>query len=254
MTVTDRPRIFIPPQTADEPAAAAADSPSLSEYAAALVAAGAEPFSLPLTAAGDDFATAVASADGVLITGGKDINPSRYLDGGAPSPGLCDLAEPLRDDREFGVVRELLRVRRPLLAICRGHQVVNIALGGSLFWDLATQRPGPLKHDQLDRRYEEIHTVAVEPGSLLESVVGTSTLGVNSTHHQALDRVAGALRVAATAPDGVIEAAELAPSHAGLLPWFLSVQWHPERLRAKQPAASRLFQCFVAACRGKLKA
>jgi putative glutamine amidotransferase len=124
--------------------------------------------------------------------------------------------------------------------------MLNVALGGTLLVDIATQVPGALNHRQMDRKAEPVHEVKIAPDSLLARVTGKQTLGVNSTHHQAIGTVAGALRVVAQSSDGVIEAVEL--KEPGRLPFLLTVQFHPERLIDSHPIFLQLFSSFVAAC------
>ena len=127
---------------------------------------------------------------------------------------------------------------------------MNVALGGTLYVDLPTQRPGDIAHAQMDRRFEPVHPVEVAPDSQAALIYRLRTLGVNSTHHQAIHRLADPLRATLTAADGVIEGTELQAASAGLLPWFASVQFHPERLYADHPEHARLFRAFVRACGG----
>ena len=200
---------------------------------------------LPLDAAG--LADVVAQSAGVLLTGGDDIDP-RFYRPEVPATLLatCALAEPGRDAMELGLIAEVFRQRKPLLAICRGHQLVNVFLGGTLYVDLPTEFPSPVNHHQMAFPNEECHRVTLLADSQLAALTGVISLGVNTTHHQGIHRLAASLRAAATAPDGLIEATELKPEEARRRPWFQSVQFHPERLAA--PEHARLFQAFVAAC------
>jgi putative glutamine amidotransferase len=155
-----------------------------------------------------------------VLTGGEDVEPARY--GAAPHPKL-ENTDPDRDAAELALIAAALRRRLPILAICRGIQILNVALGGTLYQDLASERPGPIAHAGDATR----HGVRIEAGSLLERTLGARTATVNSRHHQAIRDVAPRLRAAAWAEDGVIEAAEPADPRA---PWTLAVQWHPEDL------------------------
>jgi putative glutamine amidotransferase len=145
------------------------------------------------------------------------------------------------------VLREVFRQGKPLLAICRGHQLLNVALGGTLYVDLPQQRPGGVKHNRPDRKDRPVHKVALTPGSLLHKITGQRTLAVNSTHHQAVARVAAGLRATAVSPDGIVEALELA--HPGAWPFVLGVQFHPERMCERDAACRSVFDEFVRACR-----
>jgi putative glutamine amidotransferase len=136
-----------------------------------------------------------------------------------------------------------------LLAICRGHQILNVALGGSLFADIRLQMPQARNHCRADRKNQVVHDVECAAGSLMEQIAGKTRLGVNSTHHQAVAQVAKPLRVTAVSPDGIVESLELASEARGLLPYLLSVQFHPERLFTRHAEHLELFRTFVQACR-----
>ncbi|MCS7091483.1 MAG: gamma-glutamyl-gamma-aminobutyrate hydrolase family protein [Verrucomicrobiota bacterium] len=220
-------------------------------YTLALEQAGALPVALPAVLEGSTVSDLVAFCDGVLLTGGADLQPGLYRRRlssrlarsvkSTPDDGWRDLTELL-------VLREVFRQRKPLLAICRGHQLLNVALGGTLIVDLPTQRPDGLNHHRQDRGLTIAHDVRLTPGSLLHTITGTQVLGVNSTHHQAVDRVAGLLQVTATSSDGIVEGLELAAAHRTVLPFLLSVQFHPERLQDRHSAHRAIFRAFVEAC------
>ncbi len=243
-----RPLILVTPSTA--PAGVEMGDPSTSvssRYLQSVLDAGGLPLSLPLTTDRTVLADAVAQCDGVLFTGGDDIDPRLYWpDAPAVLLATCDLAEAGRDEMELALLAEVFARRKPLLAVCRGHQLVNIFLGGTLYVDLPTQAPGPFAHNRMDVRNEVAHAVTLPPDSGYAAITGTTALGVNSTHHQAIHQLAAPLRAVALAPDGVIEATEFRPEERGRLPWFQSVQFHPERLAA--PEHARLFRAFVEAC------
>lgn len=221
-----------------------------SRYLDAILDAGGLPLTLPLTTDRAILAEAVRQCDGVMITGGDDIAPGIYWPD-VPESLLktCDLAEPARDVMELELLREVFEQRKPLLAICRGHQLVNVMLGGTLHVDIPSERPGAFRHSQMDRKYEQVHEITVAADSRLAAIWKQTTLGVNSTHHQAVNKIAKPLRAVAHGPDGIIEACEFRPEEADLLPWFASIQFHPERLYSKFPEHARLFQAFVKACR-----
>lgn len=225
---------------------------SLSEtYQQVLMGVGAIPWPLPLTTSPDLIAECVRRCDGVLLTGGDDIAPSLYTermparlrslirvtpDGGA------------RDLRELLLIDEAFRQRKPLMGVCRGHQILNVALGGTLMPDLRIERPEALKHCRMNKRSEIVHEVRLTPGSLVAKITGGLKLGVNSTHHQAVAQVAPPLRVTAASSDGVVEGLELKPDAVHCLPFLLSVQFHPERLADRYPEHRALFQTFVQVC------
>jgi len=225
---------------------------SLSEnYTATLLNSGALPFAMPPSTYRGVIADCVARCDGVLLTGGEDVNPDFYSprlpralretvcltpDGGA------------RDLRELLLVDEVFRQRKPLLAICRGHQVLNVALGGTLLVDIPRQRPGALRHRQMDHKAKKVHDVHLTADSLLAKITGRRTLGVNSTHHQAVNQPAGVLTVVARSADGVAEALELKTDARRRLPFLLSVQFHPERLAGRYAEHRKIFDAFSRAC------
>src|ERR1041385_5400377 len=145
------------------------------------------------------------------------------------------------------LVEETFRQKKPLFAICRGHQLVNIALGGTLVVDIPSQLPGAIDHRRLDRKNDIVHDAQLTDGSLIANIARSNKLGVNSSHHQAIGELAEPLAVTARSSDGVIEAMELKQGAANL-PFFLAVQFHPERLYARHAEHRRLFEHFVRAC------
>ena len=184
---------------------------------------------------------------GLLLTGGEDVEPARY--GEAPIPELAEV-NPARDEMEIAAVREALRREMPVLAICRGIQLLNVALGGTLYQDIPAQLGGDLLHEQQAPVNERWHAGRVEPGSGLARIFGTTRLTINSFHHQAIRDLAPGLVATVWAEDGVIEGAE-----GRGRPWMYGVQWHPERGEAHGPAGDpldpdrRLFAAFVQAAR-----
>jgi putative glutamine amidotransferase len=146
------------------------------------------------------------------------------------------------------VIDEVFRQHKPLLAVCRGHQILNVALGGTLVSDIPRQWPNALSHGRNEDRDQVVHDVRLTPGSLLAKIVGGLKLGVNSTHHQAVARVAPPLRVTAASDDGMVEGLELKPGGTRWLPFLLSVQFHPERLEDRYPAHQAIFQSFARVC------
>ncbi len=256
--MTPPPLILVSPDV--EPAGAEMRDASLSlseAYLRAVLGAGGVPVAMPCTTSRAALAECVRRCDGVLLTGGEDIHPELYArdlpaalqrtaqvtpDGGA------------RDLRELLLLDEVFRQRKPLLAICRGHQILNVALGGTLLVDIPTQQPTALAHRQMHRRYEVVHEVQLRADSLLARLLGRRSLGVNSTHHQAVDRVAEPLDAVGTGPDGIVEVLELKTKEAHLLPYLLAVQFHPERLADRYADHRAIFRSFTAACVGAREA
>lgn len=174
----------------------------------------------------------IDAVDALLLTGGEDVDPARYDQ--PPHPKL-DRVSPERDATELALVLAAQRRALPTLAICRGIQLLNVAFGGSLVQDIPSQRPDSLPHDPDGPRDRRVHEVQVEPGSRLASLLGATSLRVNSMHHQAVDEVADGLRATAWAPDGLIEGLEW----AGRDWWAVAVQWHPEELEGTDTALFR---------------
>lgn len=221
------------------------------KYENAVLEAGGIPVTVPTTTDGRMLAEMVRRVDGVLLTGGDDINPDLYSRklsravrrtiGQTPDGGRRDL-------RELVLLAETFRLRKPLLAICRGHQLLNIALGGELVADIRRQVPGALNHQRVDKKDELVHEVALTSGSLLAKIVRKRILGVNSSHHQAVLEPAEPLVAVARAHDGIVEAMELKSDASLRMPFMLSVQFHPERLTERHAAHRAIFSRFVRAC------
>ncbi|HET7342047.1 MAG TPA: gamma-glutamyl-gamma-aminobutyrate hydrolase family protein [Methylomirabilota bacterium] len=181
--------------------------------------------------------------DGLVLTGGGDIDPARFSCSRHPA---VDDVSPARDELEIGFTRRALDDDLPLFAICRGIQVLNVALGGTLVQDLPSQRPGPIAHSQREPRQQPTHAVKVMgEGTRLGRVLGALEVSVNSMHHQAIDALGFGLRDVAWAPDGVIEGVEMPGDDR----FVLGVQWHPEELVGHDQAARNLFVAIVDAAR-----
>jgi putative glutamine amidotransferase len=184
-----------------------------------------------------------------MITGGDDIQPELYYpDVSADLRKTVGRNDPVRDLLETLIVKEAFAQQKPLLAICRGHQILNITLGGTLIVDIPSQVKTPINHSRLRHKDRVVHEVRVEADSMLRKIFGRDVIEVNSSHHQAVDKVAGPLRVTGRAPDGVVEAMELREEDAGLMPYLLAVQFHPERLVRGYPEYIELFRGFTEAC------
>jgi putative glutamine amidotransferase len=223
---------------------------SLSEtYQQAVLSAGGVPLTMPCLSEPGLIRECVERCDGVLFTGGDDVEPRLYTR--RLSRGLArtvTVAAGGRDLRELLLVDEVFRQRKPLFGICRGHQLINVALGGTLVVDIRRQLPRAINHRRMDKRSEIVHEARLTGDSMLARITGTQTLGVNSTHHQAVGRVARPFRATARSDDGVVEAMELRREDTRWLPYFMTVQFHPERLAARHPEHQALFDSFVRAC------
>lgn len=227
-------------------------STSLSlRYNQAVLAAGGIPVTAPTTTDRALLAEAVRRTEGVLLTGGDDINPALYARrvprrlratvGLTPDGGARDLAE-------LVLIEEVFRQRKPVLAICRGHQLLNVAFGGQLLIDIPQQLPGALDHRRLKQPLDLVHEVTLTPGSIVSKICKTLELGVNSTHHQGVLEPADPFRATGRSRDGLVEAMELKPELAAWLPFLLSVQFHPERLVRNHARYRAIFEQFVTIC------
>ena len=227
-------------------------STSLSEtYQQALMGAGAIPMALPATVSQELIAECVSRCDGVLLTGGEDVDPRLYTNGLPARLRRTIKVTPdggERDLRELLLIDEVFRQRKPLLAICRGHQVLNVALGGTLVTDIRSEMPQAINHRRRDRRSEVVHEVRLTETGILAKITGKTSLGVNSTHHQAVGRVAAPLQVIARSDDGVVESMQLKPNRVRVSPFLLSVQFHPERLTDRYLEHRAIFVAFTQAC------
>ena len=211
-------------------------------YTDAIRAAGLRPFILPVLRAADAD-DMLEGVDGLILTGGEDVAPVRY--GARPHPALGDVHAG-RDEFELALVRAARARGVPTLAICRGVQIANVALGGTLVQDLPSEWTDPLRHESGAGRSDRTHAVTLVAGSKLERACGASSISVNSMHHQALARVASGLVATAHAPDGVIEGVEWSGDDW----WMLGVQWHPEELvHGAEPWDRALFAAFADAAR-----
>ena len=213
------------------------------DYVEAVLRAGGTPVLFPVTVNREQMNRLLDQVDGLLLTGGQDVNPAEYGESMLPCCGDCSAC---RDAMELPLCREALARRIPLLAICRGMQILSCVLGGKLYQDLTAQFGTELVHPRPDVPADPVHQVEVLPGTLLSSITGACPLPVNSRHHQGIKQPGNGLRICATAPDGLIEGIEL-PDH----PFVLGVQWHPESLSDRYPAHQKLFDAFVRACTEK---
>lgn len=211
-------------------------------YIDAVVRAGAAPLLIPQLTDRTLLRTLYDKLDGLLLSGGEDIDPVRY---GEPLHEKCGRITPERDETELTLARWAVDEKKPLLAICRGIQVLNVALGGSLYQDIQAQVPEALPHTWYPDHPRNLrpHQVAIAPGTCLARILETTSLAVNSLHHQAVKDVAPRLVVTALAPDQIIEAVE-AKDH----PFAVAVQWHPEELTPDDAGAQRLFDALIESC------
>jgi putative glutamine amidotransferase len=207
------------------------------DYCKALIQAGAIPVFLPPV--GDDLiADMVDQLDGILFTGGVDIHPQEY--GEQPHPLLGDL-DLERDRFEMALFKHVWEnTDMPVMGVCRGLQLLNVGLGGTLWQDLPSQRPSHVHHSQRDHRYKAVHPAKVEPDSVIGGLL-PKVIAVNSLHHQGIKDLAPGLRGSVVSPDGLVEGVE-AIDH----PCRFAVQWHPENMfQAAYPEFLNLFKHLV---------
>jgi len=175
--------------------------------------------------------------NGLILSGGEDVDPKFYGQDSYPNLGAT-ISE--RDEVEIALVKQAIQCQIPILAICRGLQILNVALGGTLIQDISQQIDKPLQHFQTSARSCATHEVMIDRDSRIHRIFGEEKVRVNSLHHQALNIVAKDLKVAAQSADGIIEAAEYNGS------WFvIGVQWHPESLVSSHPMMGKLFAEFI---------
>lgn len=213
-----------------------------SAYLHAVQQAGGVPVALPPQLSSASMRQLAGDLQGLLLTGGGDMDPALF--GETPHATLYDVA-PARDTLETSVLHVALDRGLPVLAVCRGLQVLNVALGGSLHQDVGTDPGTQLAHSQKEPRDQPTHKVKLTPGCRLAATLGADELEVNSMHHQAIKRLGRGLTAVAWAPDQIVEGAEIGdPSR-----FVLGVQWHPEELVGHSEPARRLFAALVAAAR-----
>ncbi len=217
-------------------------------YAKAIVDAGGIPLVMPYTGSTRLVAEYVTMANGIMLTGGGDMLPKYFAsDLSADLAQTLRVTEPERDELEVALVRETFLQRKALLCICRGHQVVNVALGGGMVVDISIELPNAMLHKDTEQGVNLMHEIDIEPGSRAERFFGANRVRVNSSHHQAVGRLADSLKATGKTADGIVEVLELKDSNE--LPFFFSVQFHPERNQTEQEGAGRIFSEFVQACR-----
>ena len=188
--------------------------------------AGGIPVTIPITIDKDDIKTIIDMVDGVVLTGGSDIHPFLYEEDPHPKLGTVDID---RDEREIAILMAALEKEIPVLGICRGMQLINVALGGTLYQDIESQMDNPIGHDLRSTVPDFHHQIDVVKDSYLYEAMGSEKLGVNSIHHQAIKELAPGLKISATSSDGIIEAFEDRDRK------IYGTQFHPEEHIDKNP-------------------
>lgn len=210
-------------------------------YVHAVENAGGVPVLIPLLGDLDGLKSLLPRLDGLLLSGGMDIEPSQY--GELPHPKLGEV-DPHLDALELALAQWAINEDFPTLGICRGHQLLNVALGGTLYQDLAEQYPDSLRHPNWDKpRNTKTHSVHIEVGSHIAHILGTQSIEANSLHHQAVKKPGHSVRITGRADDGVVEMLEVTNRR-----FMLGVQCHPEELYQDDATWTKLFLAFVDAC------
>jgi putative glutamine amidotransferase len=212
-------------------------------YADAILDAGGIPVIIPLLENPSAIRSLAETLDGILLTGSSsDVDPREY---GADREPACGPVQPLRDATDFQLLDIALNRKKPVLGICFGMQSVNVFLGGSLIQDIDTHIGKTIVHDNSSTEGRPAHGIEIIQGSVLHELVRGDKAEVNSTHHQAIDRVAPGLEVIARAPDGVVESVISRDSDC----WILGVQWHPEKNFRYDTLSKKIFELFLSRCR-----
>ncbi len=208
------------------------------DYINAVMLAGGTPLVLPNIGGEENIAEMVRLADGILFSGGEDVHPKYFNEEvKADNMTICER----RDSFEMQLAEKILPLDMPVLGICRGMQLLNIAAGGNIYQDIPLQYRTAIKHSNPDsRKADIIHKVKLMEGTRLASLYGNEMKGVNSFHHQAVKETAPMLKASAYSEDGLVEAYEAAGER-----FFIGVQWHPEMLLEKYPEELKLFQDFI---------
>ncbi len=209
-------------------------------YVQAIYKSGATPILIPVIPDQDAVDHYMQIVDGLILSGGTDVDPKYF--GQEPIRGTGRVY-PERDSLEIALARKALKLKLPVLGICRGIQVLNIAFGGDIYQDIYSQVPGVLEHSQKAPRNSSWHSIELLPESKVGRILGVKELRVNSFHHQAIRNIAPGFRVVARSRDGIIEGIET-ENHQ----FVIGVQWHPEALVEDDDIALNLFQAFIKAC------
>ena len=211
-------------------------------YVKAIEGAGGVPIIFPYTESAEAIDSLIALADGFVFSGGADIEPARY---GEETKPTCEEIQYIRDEFDFKILKLALATDKPILAICRGAQLVNVEFGGTLYQDLPTERPSGTAHRVGGEQKAAIsHPVQIVQDSPLRTLLGKNTIITNSFHHQAIKTLGKGLVTMATADDGLIEAVYLDGEQ-----YLAGYQWHPERLYYSDDYHKLIFDEFISHCK-----
>lgn len=215
----------------------------LPNYLDGIIEAGGIPVILPLNIQEKEIIHLASKFDGFLFTGGQDVNPNLYSE---ERMDCCDEINTSRDSMECILLEHVIKQDKPVLGICRGLQIMNVILGGSLYQDIQEQHKDEIKvnHRQKPPYDTPCHSVKVIKGTLLDSIVKSDTLQVNSLHHQAIKELSFQLKAAAVSVDGIVESVYIPGKN-----FVLAIQWHPEFLYTKDSPSFNIFKKFVDSCK-----
>ncbi len=213
----------------------------LPQYIEALEDAGAEVVLMPYTDNPSEIISMVKEVDGICFTGGIDVDPKRYFE---EKLSWCGETDDKRDLFELGVFFAATQENKPILGICRGMQLINVALGGTLYQDIPTEYASKMNHAQKEPKFEHSHEVNVIKDTPLYYLIGEERIKANSFHHQSIKKLGEGLETMATADDGIIEAV-YAPNYR----YLRAFQWHPERIYQIDRKQVLIFQDFINACK-----
>lgn len=209
-------------------------------YVSAIEEAGGSPLLLPYATDSESFERFASVCDGFFFTGGADVDPHRY---GEEPTSFCGPISYFRDELEFKAFEEVMKTDKPILAVCRGAQLVNVALGGTLYQDIPSEIDTPISHKQTEDKDRPSHGVRILADTPLFSLIGKERMSANSFHHQAIKKIGTGLKIMALADDGIVEAVYHTQKR-----YLRAYQWHPERLCDKNDDNSLIFLDFINAC------
>lgn len=217
------------------------------DYIKGIERGGGVPVIIPILEQIENIVPLLGCLDGIVFTGGQDIEPRQYGQNAGKNLGTIS---PERDSQEIALAKKALyEMEIPVLGICRGHQILNVAAGGTLYSDIETQRVEAMNHTCFHApKHHRAHEAEVLEGTRMKDIFGQEILGINSYHHQAIDRMGEGFKVSMVAGDGIVEAMEYPGER-----FVVSVQWHPEMMVDRCPEYLKLFSSFVASCKKEIK-
>ncbi len=212
------------------------------DYAKVIERAGGLPILLPYVENDDTLDQFIKICDGFMFSGGVDVAPSYYGEETKPTCGKIDV---FRDELEFKAIDKIIKTQKPIIAICRGMQLINVYLGGTLYQDIPTEIPSEINHRQpTTEKYLATHDILIKENTPLSEIAKSQKIKGNTFHHQSIKKLADGLVLTATADDGVIEGYYL-PTHK----YLMGYQWHPERLYELDKANENILKSFINACK-----